>query len=62
MARTVGRKLRFSRDEPLLFRVESTRSLSAYEIVCADAFDWLASARRRSIHAVVTDPPYGLLE
>ncbi len=27
-----------------------------------DAFDWLKSARRNSIHAVVTDPPFGVLE
>ena len=28
----------------------------------ADCFDWLASAPASSIHACVTDPPYGLLE
>jgi len=28
----------------------------------ADALDWLAAARPESIHAVVTDPPYGLVE
>lgn len=28
----------------------------------ADCFDWLASQPERSIHAVVTDPPYGLVE
>ena len=28
----------------------------------ADAFDWLAVQPPSSIHAVVTDPPYGLLE
>jgi site-specific DNA-methyltransferase (adenine-specific) len=33
-----------------------------YEIVRADALAWLEKARRRSIHAVVTDPPYGLVE
>lgn len=33
-----------------------------YEIHRADAFRWLAEARPNSIHAVVTDPPYGLLE
>lgn len=33
-----------------------------YELVHADAFDWLARAARHSIHAVVTDPPYGLIE
>lgn len=33
-----------------------------YRIFCADAFDWLRGAEPNSIHAVVTDPPYGLLE
>lgn len=33
-----------------------------YEIYNADAFDWLEKANANSIHAVVTDPPYGLLE
>jgi site-specific DNA-methyltransferase (adenine-specific) len=33
-----------------------------YSLYCVDAFDWLASQPRNSIHAVVTDPPYGLLE
>ncbi len=28
----------------------------------ADCFDWLAACGPASIHAVVTDPPYGLLE
>ena len=33
-----------------------------YEIHLGDAFAWLSSARSCSIHAVVTDPPYGLIE
>jgi site-specific DNA-methyltransferase (adenine-specific) len=33
-----------------------------FEIACTDAFDWLERARPQSIHAVVTDPPYGLIE
>jgi DNA modification methylase len=33
-----------------------------YEICHIDAFEWLQSAKANSIHAVVTDPPYGLLE
>src|SRR5690349_10153456 len=37
-------------------------SRGASEIFCTDAFTWLATAEPRSIHAVVTDPPYGLLE
>jgi DNA modification methylase len=28
----------------------------------ADCLEWLSSCRQNSIHAVVTDPPYGLLE
>lgn len=34
----------------------------AYEIACTDAFEWLALAQPCSLHAVVTDPPYGLVE
>ena len=33
-----------------------------YEILLTDAFEWLARAKPNSIHAVVTDPPYGLIE
>ena len=33
-----------------------------YTLHLADAFEWLGKQRRNSIHAVVTDPPYGLLE
>lgn len=36
--------------------------LSLYEIFLVDAFEWLAEAEHNSIHAVVTDPPYGLVE
>ena len=32
------------------------------EFYQADCFEWLASRRTASIHAVVTDPPYGLVE
>jgi len=31
-------------------------------LVEADCFEWLESREARSIHAVVTDPPYGLIE
>jgi site-specific DNA-methyltransferase (adenine-specific) len=33
-----------------------------YEAVQADCFEWLAARRENSVHAVVTDPPYGLRE
>ena len=34
----------------------------APRIIHGDAFEWLKKARPNSIHAVVTDPPYGLVE
>jgi len=33
-----------------------------YRTICGDAFEWLDDAPEKSIHAIVTDPPYGLLE
>ena len=33
-----------------------------FKLVCIDAFDWLKEREENSIHAVVTDPPYGLVE
>jgi len=33
-----------------------------YDLYLADAFEWLRRAEPNSIHAVVTDPPYGLVE
>ena len=39
-----------------------TPALGSYEIYRGDGFDWLSHARPNTIHAVVTDPPYGLVE
>jgi site-specific DNA-methyltransferase (adenine-specific) len=44
-----------------LTKPESTAQ-SLYEIFRIDAFDWLQAAPMNSIQAVVTDPPYGLVE
>jgi len=33
-----------------------------YQAHNANAFEWLSARRSKSIHAVVTDPPYGILE
>jgi len=33
-----------------------------YRLYNVDAFEWLAGARSNSVHAVVTDPPYGIIE
>jgi site-specific DNA-methyltransferase (adenine-specific) len=40
----------------------ATYSIDRATLVHADCFDWLRGCAPRSIHAVVTDPPYGLLE
>ena len=37
-------------------------AIGQYDIFCADAFDWLGKAPPCSIHAVISDPPYGLIE
>lgn len=39
-----------------------TRQNKRYTIFQMDAFEWLAERRSNSIHAVITDPPYGLIE
>ena len=39
-----------------------TLQREGYEILLGDAFQWLRNVEPESIHAVVTDPPYGLLE
>lgn len=36
--------------------------LKLYNIFNIDAFEWLEKAKENSIHAIVTDPPYGLIE
>lgn len=47
---------------PLLPGLRVRSEFGRYSLVHADAFDWLSKAPRHSIHAVVTDPPYGLVE
>ena len=41
---------------------EAVARASDPDLIHADAFEWLAAAEPASIHAVVTDPPYGLVE
>ena len=40
----------------------STVSYRSTTLVQADCLDWLGQQEPNSIHAVVTDPPYGLVE
>lgn len=62
--RTQGRKTTSSQPQnaPLLPGIRKSARFGTYELVHADSLDWLTSARPNSIHAVVTDPPYGLVE
>jgi len=46
----------------LLPRLRMEAGFGRYDLVQADALDWLSTASANSIHAVVTDPPYGLVE
>jgi DNA modification methylase len=43
-------------------RALSPERADAYAIVHRNAFEWLRNAEPNSLHAVVTDPPYGLIE
>jgi site-specific DNA-methyltransferase (adenine-specific) len=42
--------------------LQNLYNISNYQIFHIDAFEWLENAESCSIHAVVTDPPYGLVE
>src|SRR2546425_6691482 len=42
--------------------VEPPIQLGMYRLHHADCFDWLRECPPHSLHAVCTDPPYGLLE
>jgi site-specific DNA-methyltransferase (adenine-specific) len=59
---TAQARKRHSPIKPGLFDRDDLGAPAHYEIVCIDAFEWLAAAKPNSIHAVVTDPPYGLVE
>ena len=41
---------------------ERTEAIGRARIIQADCFDWLAGQPSDSIHAIVTDPPYGVKE
>src|ERR1043166_5939893 len=42
--------------------ISRVSSAGKSKLILADCFDWLAQCEPCSIHAVVTDPPYGLVE
>jgi len=57
-------KLRKIKERPdrLPTVLERRKFKQLYEICNVNAFEWLSRAAENSIHAVVTDPPYGLVE
>src|SRR5712691_4819667 len=56
-AKNVSRKYTTSQSSSL-----ATAKPASYKVFHVDAFKWLENAKPHSIHAVVTDPPYGLIE
>lgn len=54
-----------AKPEQTIKAVDNETCIYSYEkstLVLSDCFDWLLSQQDNSIHAVVTDPPYGLVE
>lgn len=49
-------------DTPSLFTAFPETRIDRATLVHADCFDWLTARGDNSVHAVVTDPPYGLVE
>ncbi len=47
---------------PLSRRKETLHRVGKATLVLSDCLDWLRDQPEKSIHAVVTDPPYGLFE
>ncbi len=50
------------REDAHQFRIPPILIEKRAELYHSDCFDWLAQQPSHSIHAVVTDPPYGLVE
>jgi len=48
--------------EPQAIYQPTTDEPSSYELIQGDCFEWMEHRQPNSIHAIVTDPPYGLKE
>lgn len=51
-----------SHEAPAVYQTNRRFALGRSTVVHADCIDWLKQQQPNSIHAVVTDPPYGLFE
>src|SRR5713226_5989861 len=58
----VGCAREHERDDVQLNTTEMASQTKQYSIHLSDAFTWLEAREENSIHAIVTDPPYGLKE
>jgi DNA modification methylase len=48
--------------KPTKKKSETRTKFGSAELIEADCFEWLASVEEKSLHAIVTDPPYGGIE
>jgi DNA modification methylase len=55
-------RLKNGRDKSSTTKADEGLKIGQARLVVADCFNWLASVEERSLHAVVTDPPYGGIE
>lgn len=55
-------RLRSTRVNPSNSAPMHEHTIDRAKLIATNCFDWLRACEVRSIHAVVTDPPYGLLE
>jgi site-specific DNA-methyltransferase (adenine-specific) len=55
-------RLRTANGHAAKAKPEAEHLIGRATLIEANCFDWLRAREARSIHAVVTDPPYGLLE
>ncbi|HLZ02110.1 MAG TPA: site-specific DNA-methyltransferase [Bradyrhizobium sp.] len=55
-------RLRIVDDHVAKSKPHPTYEIDRAKLVHANCFDWLRSREGRSVHAIVTDPPYGLVE
>lgn len=61
--KTMRKAKAYTKSGPMLFDMPPTvATVGQYQIHQVDAFAWLGAAEPCSLHAVVTDPPYGLIE
>lgn len=50
------------REAPEIYRTENSFSFGRATVFHSDCMEWLSRQKPNSIHALITDPPYGLFE